>query len=119
IIAADRLPLRRFSLMATPLWLQRLRSTLTRRQPARSRRQAPPRVRPLVQLLEDRVLPSGFTEFPLTTPGSFPGGITVGADGNLWFLEQGAGADRIGRITPAGAIMEFAVAAASSRLWGI
>lgn len=33
------------------------------------------------------------------------GGITLGADGNLWFTEQNA--NKIGRITPAGAITEY------------
>ena len=39
------------------------------------------------------------------TAGSGPIGIAAGPDGNLWFTE--AGGDRIGRITPAGAITEF------------
>jgi streptogramin lyase len=34
-----------------------------------------------------------------------PRGITAGPDGNLWFVEFGT--DRVGRITPAGAITEF------------
>ena len=34
-----------------------------------------------------------------------PGGITKAADGNLWFAETGA--NRIGRITPAGVVSEF------------
>ncbi len=55
---------------------------------------------------------SKFTEFPL--PDAFSkwlAGITQGPDGNLWFTE---GIDKqwdgkIGRITPAGAITEFAL----------
>jgi virginiamycin B lyase len=54
-------------------------------------------------------------EFPLTNPCSAgpvppggtcqPGGITAGPDGNLWFTEENG--NRIGRITPGGAITEF------------
>ncbi len=39
------------------------------------------------------------------TANSEPIGITGGADGNVWFTEYGA--DKIGRITPTGAITEF------------
>jgi virginiamycin B lyase len=64
-----------------------------------------------------RMTPTGqLTEFPLSTPGSSPAGITAGPDGNLWFTEcsipasGGACNDsRIGRITPAGQISEFAL----------
>ena len=31
---------------------------------------------------------SAFTEFDLPTPNATPIGITVGADGNLWFAEK-------------------------------
>jgi streptogramin lyase len=48
------------------------------------------------------------TEFPVTTAGSQPGGITTGPDGNLWFTEFGVG--KIGRITPAGVVTEFPAA---------
>jgi streptogramin lyase len=45
------------------------------------------------------------TEFPIPTPNSEPLRITVGPDGNLWFGESGA--NKIGRITPAGVLTEF------------
>jgi streptogramin lyase len=45
-------------------------------------------------------------EFPIPTGASTPQGITVGADGNLWFTES-TGGSRIGQITPDGAISEF------------
>jgi virginiamycin B lyase len=54
------------------------------------------------------------TRFPLPTVdsnpmgpagGSAPSDITLGPDGNMWFLE--AGADQIGRITADGVITEF------------
>ena len=48
------------------------------------------------------------SEFPVTTAGSDPGGITVGSDGNLWFTEFFVG--KIGRITTAGAVTEFPAA---------
>jgi hypothetical protein len=47
------------------------------------------------------------TEFSVPTPDSLPNEITVGPDGNLWFTEEGA--SQVGRITPAGEIMEFPV----------
>jgi len=45
------------------------------------------------------------TTFPLPNPGSLAYGIAAGPDGNVWFAEL---AGRIGRITPAGIITEFA-----------
>jgi autotransporter-associated beta strand protein len=39
--------------------------------------------------------------------GSNPSGIAAGPDGNIWFTEPATG--RIGRITPAGGVTEFAV----------
>jgi formylglycine-generating enzyme required for sulfatase activity/streptogramin lyase len=56
------------------------------------------------------------TEFPLPT-ASQPSQITAGADGNVWFTENGD--NKIGRITPAGTITEFPLAAASSRSRGV
>jgi hypothetical protein len=48
---------------------------------------------------------SCITEFPVPTASSYPGSITAGPDGNLWFTEYWG--NRIGRITPAGVITEF------------
>src|SRR5215831_14267254 len=48
-------------------------------------------------------------EFPIPTAGSAPTSVVRGADGNLWFTEFAA--DRIGRITPAGVVTEFTLAA--------
>jgi streptogramin lyase len=45
------------------------------------------------------------TEFPLPIANSRPLGIAPGADGNVWFLENGG--SRFGRITPAGKIDDF------------
>src|SRR4030095_1834260 len=46
-----------------------------------------------------------FTEFKTPTPNSFPGDMTLGSDGKIWFVE-GAVA-KFGRITPTGEITEF------------
>jgi virginiamycin B lyase len=46
-----------------------------------------------------------FTEFRTPTPNSFPGDITTGSDGNMWFTEQAV--DKFGRISPIGVITEF------------
>ncbi|MCL2450915.1 MAG: Virginiamycin B lyase [Polyangiaceae bacterium] len=62
-----------------------------------------------------RMTPDGVgTPFDLPS-GSAPQEITVGSDGNLWFTEW----DRIGRITPAGDITEFAVPTVNSDPLGI
>jgi streptogramin lyase len=62
-----------------------------------------------VTALEDRLVPSTITEFPVP-PLSFGGSygataITGGPDGNLWFTDPVAG--EVGRITPAGQVTEF------------
>ena len=45
------------------------------------------------------------TEYPLPTPDSAPGGITVGPDGALWFHMSRA--NKLGRITTDGRITEY------------
>jgi streptogramin lyase len=52
------------------------------------------------------------TEFPANA-GSAPFRIASGADGNLWFSDQGAGQKAIGRITTSGVISEFGLPAAA------
>ena len=47
------------------------------------------------------------TEWDVPTPNSQPAGITVGADGALWFTEENA--SKIGRITTAGTITEYPI----------
>jgi streptogramin lyase len=49
---------------------------------------------------------SGITEYPVPTASSEPVGLVAGPDGNIWFTEYSVG--KIGRITPAGVITEFA-----------
>jgi virginiamycin B lyase len=51
------------------------------------------------------------TEFALTA-GRDPSQITAGADGNMWFTEPMA--NKIGRITPAGVVTEFALPTAGA-----
>ena len=68
------------------------------------------RCRPGVECLEGRQLLSAITEFPV--PAALPldvdeDRLTLAADGNLWFPVSGG----IGRITPSGAITEFALPA--------
>jgi streptogramin lyase len=62
------------------------------------------------------VLPAGawvanFVHYATPTVGSHPQGICAGPDGNVWFVE--AQADKIGKITPAGAITEYPLAPGS------
>lgn len=65
-----------------------------------------------------------FTEFVIPTGTNAPLGIAAGPDGNMWFTEnpfslggRGPNDSRIGRITPAGVITEFALPG-SGRLSG-
>jgi streptogramin lyase len=48
--------------------------------------------------------------FFLPTQNAFPGDITTGPDGNLWFVESG----KIGRVSTAGSLTEFALTAGRS-----
>ena len=48
----------------------------------------------------------------LPKSGSGPTAITLGPDGNLWFTETGG--DRIGKVTPAGAVTEYALPAGAA-----
>jgi streptogramin lyase len=58
-------------------------------------------------------LPHGtITTFPIPTAASRPSGITLGADGNLWFTEEWG--DKIGRMTPAGTLTEFQIPTAQA-----
>lgn len=47
------------------------------------------------------------TEYAVPTSGAGPNGITLGADGNMWFAEYSVG--KIGVITSAGQIIEYTV----------
>ncbi len=62
---------------------------------------------------------ASISEFLVAGAGSQPSAIAAGPDGNVWFTEAGAGADQIGRMTPAGIVTEFAVPGAGSRPTGI
>ena len=57
------------------------------------------------------------TEFAVPTAGSFPNGILLGPDGNMWFTESVG--NRIGRITPTGSITEFQIPTLASGPRGI
>lgn len=64
------------------------------------------------------------TSYPIPTANANPWGITQGSDGNMWFTEYNA--SKVGRITPAGVITEYAspvqtplqvVPGSDARLW--
>lgn len=59
--------------MAIPVWLRRFPSAFSRRSCARFPRKTPPRARPCVHVLEDRVLPSAYVV--TTTADSGPGSL--------------------------------------------
>src|SRR5262249_59729603 len=85
-----------------PVW-KWLRGSGKRRATVRK----PPRTRLALEALDERILMSA-TEFPIPdTTVARPEGITRGPDGNLWFAQSTA--DRIGRITPAGLVTQFAL----------
>jgi virginiamycin B lyase len=58
-----------------------------------------------------------FYYFNLPTSNSVPLYIAAGKDGNMWFTEYAN--NKIGKITPSGAITEYAIPTASSQPWGI
>ena len=60
-----------------------------------------------ILLLPGSAWSAAITEFAVPTPSSALRGIGAGPDGNLWFT--GLTGARIGRITPGGAIAEFAL----------
>jgi streptogramin lyase len=64
-------------------------------------------VRPTVERLETRDLPSGFPVQPFKLPSgtNFPGHLTLGGDGNVWF--SCGLASTVGYITPAGSSIVF------------
>lgn len=52
-----------------------------------------------------RITTSGaLSEFPLPAGSGFPFPLTVGSDGNLWFIESSGS---IGRVTPSGVVTNF------------
>jgi virginiamycin B lyase len=58
-----------------------------------------------VATIDRMTLAGEVTQFELPGPGSFPTRLALGADGNVWFTEMQE--DKVGRITPAGAIQMF------------
>ncbi|MGA2162992.1 MAG: hypothetical protein ABSH36_00815 [Solirubrobacteraceae bacterium] len=56
----------------------------------------------------DKITTSGaVTEHPVSGEVAIPGWITAGADGNLWFTSFGNGSDKIGKMTPSGAVVSY------------
>jgi streptogramin lyase len=88
-----------------------------RRGSARRPGNASRRCRPTVELLEERRLLAGITEFGAgISANSRPTDITLGADGNLWFTDNPVFGDggELGRITPSGTVTEFSLAGAQN-----
>ena len=76
-------------------------------------RPKPFRLRPTLEHLEDRCLPSTITELPvLPTANAAPTGITTAADGSIWFAERSA--NKLGRIGTNGVLTEYNVPTANS-----
>jgi virginiamycin B lyase len=71
------------------------------------------RIRLTVEQLESRDVPSGIPvqTFPLPANTNFPGHLTVGGDGNVWFASGLAAT--VGYVTPAGSVTVFNTAAVS------
>lgn len=64
-------------------------------------------VSPLLVVAGTTPAHAAVTVFPVPTSASNLGRIVTSPDGSMWFLEQGA--NKVGRITTAGAIQEFAL----------
>jgi streptogramin lyase len=47
-----------------------------------------------------------FTDYPIPSAKSAPGGITTGPDGNIWFTEYGRG--NVAKVTTSGVLTEYA-----------
>jgi virginiamycin B lyase len=63
------------------------------------------------------VIPSQATTPTNLNKGSWPRGITVGSDGQIWFAEMAA--NKIGRVTLTGAFSEFEIPTADAQAYGI
>src|SRR3954452_21125057 len=72
-----------------------------------------------VEGLEVRALLASITEFPIPSNSGSANQIVAGPDGSLWFTENDAVSNAIGRITPSGQITEFKVPTAGSNPSGI
>lgn len=58
--------------------------------------------------------------YPIPSPGSEPHDITTGPDGNLWFVDDGAGVvGNIGKITPQGQFTQYPVPDPYGGPWSI
>jgi len=58
-----------------------------------------------------------FYQFSIPTANSFPGFITAGPDGNMWFTDSGA--NSVSRITSSGVVTAFTVPTVEAELQGI
>jgi len=55
--------------------------------------------------------------YPIPTAGGAPASFTIGPDGNLWFVEPPP-SNKLGRITPQGAVTEFPMPAGADLSFG-
>jgi hypothetical protein len=58
--------------------------------------------RTVIQGQHASAAPGPITEYSIPTSSSTPKGIVTGLDGNLWFTEQAASANKIGKVTRSG-----------------
>lgn len=63
------------------------------------------------------VIPSQATEPTKSNKGSWPRGITVGPDGQIWFAEMAA--NKIGRVTLTGEFSEFEIPTPKAQAYGV
>ena len=77
------------------------------------------RRRSLVEGLECRALLASITEYPDPLELGLGEPIVEGPDGNLWFTENDAVSNAIGRITPSGQVTEFKIPTSGSNPFGI
>jgi virginiamycin B lyase len=75
------------------------------------------RVSPAGEFNGTFVIPSQATEPTQTNKGSWPRGITVGPDGQIWFAEMAA--NKIGRVTLTGEFSEFEIPTAKAQAYGV
>jgi streptogramin lyase len=59
------------------------------------------------------------TEYPLPGTGDGVNALTLGADGNIWYLRNPVGDNKVGKITTAGVATEYDITDGSAAFYGI
>ena len=103
--------------LPTTCWRSRLRRWMAARR--RLGWMVHHRSRLRVEGLEDRALLASITEFPIPSNSPSASQIVAGPDGNLWFTENDAVSNSIGRITPGGQVTEFKLPTSGANPYGI